>query len=437
MTWTLAAVNAGPTSISVPTTFPPASQRNTTRPGWPPDSRTWPVRRPAGAHTPVWQQSSGAPNALAARIGHRQPRARRRRDARPKANAGLAHRVRPPSRQRCASRCPRRSGVVIGHTGCPRLPRLRASPCACCRPDPRRPASAPSSRSRGRAATPVDADLAAGPDEQQERWLDDGCPTYAYTSAPGPAHMRTRRTGRAPATTPLPLSMRCGWGAGCDGALNRRIAPVAARGLGGWDVNAFALGRSRRAPAPPPGTGPPDVRTLESHISGTASRPKERCRERARRASDPQSVRSELRPGAPASAAHARRVLRVCPVRPRGARPGSSALFAGLRESASRRRSGGHRCDRCDSRVRRRQDRRSVGRWLSDLFRGLVGAGRLCSRRRTRVGPRARRAPARRGQPPHRLPRLHGRPPRATRPRAGSRAERETGQWSESEISSS
>jgi hypothetical protein len=37
--------------------------------------------------------------------------------------------------------------------------------CACCRPDPRRPASAPGSRSRGRAATLVDADLAAGPDE--------------------------------------------------------------------------------------------------------------------------------------------------------------------------------------------------------------------------------------------------------------------------------
>jgi len=38
-------------------------------------------------------------------------------------------------------------------------------PCACCRPDPRQPASAPGSRSRERAATLVNVDLAPGPDE--------------------------------------------------------------------------------------------------------------------------------------------------------------------------------------------------------------------------------------------------------------------------------
>jgi hypothetical protein len=38
-------------------------------------------------------------------------------------------------------------------------------PCACCRPDPRRPASAPGSPSRGRAASLVGADLAPGPDD--------------------------------------------------------------------------------------------------------------------------------------------------------------------------------------------------------------------------------------------------------------------------------
>ena len=47
--------------------------------------------------------------------------------------------------------------------------------CACCRREPRRPASAPGSRSRGRAATLVNADLAPGPDELGERSVaDDG-----------------------------------------------------------------------------------------------------------------------------------------------------------------------------------------------------------------------------------------------------------------------
>jgi hypothetical protein len=40
--------------------------------------------------------------------------------------------------------------------------------CACRRPDPRQPASAPGSRSRGRAATLVNEDLAAGPDALQK-----------------------------------------------------------------------------------------------------------------------------------------------------------------------------------------------------------------------------------------------------------------------------
>ena len=74
----------------------------------------------------------------------------------------------PPTRairQRCASARPRRSGVVTGHGGCPPLPRLRESPVCLLPADPRRLASAPGSRSRGRAATLVDADLAAGPDE--------------------------------------------------------------------------------------------------------------------------------------------------------------------------------------------------------------------------------------------------------------------------------
>ena len=41
--------------------------------------------------------------------------------------------------------------------------------CACCQPQARQPASAPGSRSRGRAATLVNADLAPGPDETRVR----------------------------------------------------------------------------------------------------------------------------------------------------------------------------------------------------------------------------------------------------------------------------
>jgi hypothetical protein len=46
--------------------------------------------------------------------------------------------------------------------------------CACSPSDPRRVASAPGSRSRGRAATLVNPDLAPGPDDQRERAGDLG-----------------------------------------------------------------------------------------------------------------------------------------------------------------------------------------------------------------------------------------------------------------------
>jgi len=45
----------------------------------------------------------------------------------------------------------------------------RSHPSASCRPDPRQPASAPGSRSRGRAATLVNPHLAPGPDESRKR----------------------------------------------------------------------------------------------------------------------------------------------------------------------------------------------------------------------------------------------------------------------------
>ena len=75
----------------------------------------------------------------------------------------------PARRQRCASPCPPRSGVVIGHTGCPPSSRLRESPVACCRPDPRRPASAHGSRSRGEQPPSPTPDLAPGPDDLAKR----------------------------------------------------------------------------------------------------------------------------------------------------------------------------------------------------------------------------------------------------------------------------
>ena len=48
------------------------------------------------------------------------------------------HRDAPARRQRCASPRPRRSGVVIGHTGCPLRRGCGSRRCACCRPNPRR-----------------------------------------------------------------------------------------------------------------------------------------------------------------------------------------------------------------------------------------------------------------------------------------------------------
>jgi hypothetical protein len=74
--------------------------------------------------------------------------------------------------------------------------------CACCRPDPRRPARIPGSRSRGRAATPVDAHLAAGPDELQQRRrpsaaTDEGLLLLVHSTSPALAASRARVAGGA------------------------------------------------------------------------------------------------------------------------------------------------------------------------------------------------------------------------------------------------
>jgi hypothetical protein len=71
------------------------------------------------------------------------------------AGPSYASRLRPASRQKCASPSPRRSGVVTAT-----LAALLCRDCgsrrrAYCRPDPRQPASASGSRSHGRAATLV------------------------------------------------------------------------------------------------------------------------------------------------------------------------------------------------------------------------------------------------------------------------------------------
>ena len=90
------------------------------------------------------------------------------------AKAGLDQpiaRSRAP-RQTCASPSPRRLGAVIGHGGCPSLPRLRSRRSACWRPGPRRLASAPGSRSRGGAAAGLDGRVADARDELEERAPD-------------------------------------------------------------------------------------------------------------------------------------------------------------------------------------------------------------------------------------------------------------------------
>ena len=93
----------------------------------------------------------------------------------------------------CCSRHERDRGVrrppsaVSDRFESPPLPRLRESPIACSRPDPPWPASAPRCRSRGGAATRVDAHLASEADETEQRGCrqerDDRCPWLSYNGA--------------------------------------------------------------------------------------------------------------------------------------------------------------------------------------------------------------------------------------------------------------
>ena len=71
------------------------------------------------------QSSSGAPDALAARIGHEQPRWRRpaRYPANPRAGLDPAGCVRPATRQTRASRCRRAAGSAKGSAGAPAFSR--------------------------------------------------------------------------------------------------------------------------------------------------------------------------------------------------------------------------------------------------------------------------------------------------------------------------
>jgi hypothetical protein len=128
--------------------------------------------------------------------------------------------------------------------------------CACCRPNPRRLASAPGSRSRGRAATLVNADLAAGPDETEQRPGVAPTPASAYartaqattstaatrTSAPSPQQPRNpdfwfRRERATPYRGTLP--------------------PVLGRGSSNWCACSLGVlpSLSRRADCLSPGNG--------------------------------------------------------------------------------------------------------------------------------------------------------------------------------------
>ena len=139
---------------------------------------------PAGirtSHRQLWQScsrikalagSADTAGAKAVVFGHRQSRGRAAIQSSREHESGSrpARSHAPVRRQKVRISTPRRSGVVIGHAGCPPLPGDCGSRrCACCRPDPRRAASAPGSRSRGRAAILVNADLAPGPDELHQR----------------------------------------------------------------------------------------------------------------------------------------------------------------------------------------------------------------------------------------------------------------------------
>jgi hypothetical protein len=123
-------------------------------------------------------------------------------------------------RQRCASARPQRSGVVIGYIGALLLPRLRESPVCLLPASSARPASAPGSRSRGRAATLVNVDLAPGPDEERCCCgaLGDRCILPAERKA---AYWHDTRVARRRAAA--------GSGAGADacgtGASTRRSRP--------------------------------------------------------------------------------------------------------------------------------------------------------------------------------------------------------------------
>lgn len=98
------------------------------------------------------------------------------------------------------------SRPVVGSSACRDQPRgalqcraCRSSRSACWRPDQRRRASAPGSRSRGRAATLVDAHLAAGKDEQEPRSLAT----------------RSKRSGSAPSALVRAVAASCQAAPGC------------------------------------------------------------------------------------------------------------------------------------------------------------------------------------------------------------------------------
>jgi hypothetical protein len=189
--------------------------------------------------------------------------------ARAERNAGLStiDDIRLASRQRCASPRRRRSGVVMGHAGCPPLLRCGSHRCACCRPDPRRPASAPGSRSRGASSAPC----RRRPRSRSGRAAPAKNRLLDRSAASG----STRRIGYRPRARDLDRAWRAGRRSRCCSVIERATTwmlstPLDAIAVGRMQPRSLAPGAClHRVQGQQPRGG--YVRWRDSRLENTAS----------------------------------------------------------------------------------------------------------------------------------------------------------------------